>query len=424
MKKFTLNIIVVIIVSVLVPSCHKQAKATKGILDENQKFVTFSVMHDTLYRYPRKIADTSYTIPPAVRYVCDRAFSCNGNLKEVVIPKTVRKIGIATFDSCPHLERVYLHTQLDTMPFRFLNGCNKLSELHVANYVPPVIERFDEAEEFNFHTTFGYADQGSLVLYVPKKSFLKYRNAYGWRLFKHIEVEDIEDDEMEGTPSGFERIKQCIINGDAHQFASLVSCYPLRRRYPLKPIENREQMIAYFDIMFDDSIKNLLRYSTDEDWYNGGWRGYSFGAGDIWTYSDSITAINYMSAKEKALYEKTIKQDIESLYKSLQGKGWKPYRCFSDLADGSVLRIDKNGEKYRLLVYHNRKRLSDIPDMCVYGTLDIQGSMANELYTFDVGETTYEIFYGLDPTSLNISFSGEIREKHELKMCYWLDLVN
>lgn len=421
MKKIVLDIIVALVASVLMPSCHKQTKTTKS--DENQKFVTFSVMHDTLYRYPRKMEDTSYTIPPAVRYVCDRAFSCNGNLKEVVIPKTVRKIGIAPLDSCSNLERVYLYAQIDTIPLHFLNGCDKLRELHIANYVPPVVNRFGEAEEFNFHTTFGYADHDSLVLYVPKKSFLKYRNAYGWRLFKHIEVEDIEEDEVEDTSSGFERIKQCIISGDARQFASLVS-YPLPRRYPLKPIENKEQMIAYFDIMFDDSIKNILRYSTDDDWDDCGWRGYGFGTGELWVISGSVYAINYMSAKEKALYEKAIKQDIGSLHKSLQDKGWKPYRCFQDLKGKLTLRIDKNGEKYRLLMYHNRNRLSDIPDLCVYGTLDIQGSMANELYTFDVGETTYELDYGLDPTSLRISFSGETIEQHELKVCYWLDLID
>ena len=205
MKKIILNIIIVIIVSVLVPSYHRQTKDVVSEekqdsideismrspywYDKNQTEVTFSPIQDALLRYPREISDTSYIIPSSVRCIYDRAFLCCKNLKEITIPKTIQEIEMAAFDGCPNLERVYLYAQLDTIPFRFLNGCDRLRELHVVSKVPPVVDYFDEEEEFNFHITFGSANQDSLVLYVPYGAKKMYKSAYGWRFFRHIEEE-------------------------------------------------------------------------------------------------------------------------------------------------------------------------------------------------------------------------------------------
>lgn len=433
MKKLILNIIAVIVAFVAAISCHqtKNVGTINGTHDEveidkigsclhdkKQRDAVFSAMHDTLYRYPCEISDTNYTIPFSVRYVYERAFLSCKNLKEVIIPSTVWEIEMATFDGCSDLERVFLYAQLNTMPFRFLNGCENLKEIHVASEVPPIIEKHEDNEEFNFRIVLGNANLDSLTLYVPNEAINEYKKAYGWRLFKHIEPEFHVQDSL----SRFAHIKQCIIKGDAHQFASLVSNYPFPRRYPLKDIENKEQMIAYFNIMFDNRIKDMLRHSTDEDWGNGGWRGHAFKDGLIWVYGGLITSVNYISAKENALYENTIKEDIASLHKTLQKKGIKPHRCFSDMVDGSILRIDQDGEEYRFTLWSKGKSLSGLPDVCAYGTREIQGSMANEYYSFIVRKTIYEVFFGLESPILRVSVSGKI-EEHELKECYWLDLI-
>ena len=429
MKIKIYSIIAIAVVAVFISSCQKkgdgkeQSAATdeKSVvidsmspyhIDKTLTEVTFSENGDTLLRYPYDIEDSVYTVPPTVKCIYDRAFMGCRNLREVTIPPTVERIDMAAFDNCQDLERVFIQAKLDTMPYRFLNGCMKLKEIHVACKVPPVVEKNEEDELYNFQIVFGHADLNSLVLYVPAGCEERYKRAYGWRLFKHVKEE---------KETGLTRIRKCIVNGDARQLASLVCHYPFSRPYPLKDIENQKQMIAYFDILFDEHIKRMLRNSTDEDWNNGGWRGYYFSNGLIWASPDSLEAVNYMSAKEKALYEKTIKKDMISLHPSLQKKGLRPLLCYQDMTNGSILRVDKDKDKYRLALYHKGTKLSGIPDVCVYGTLEIQGSMAIGCFSFKKGQTEYE--FDDDSEELIISVSGEIKERHQLSKCYWLDKI-
>ena len=236
-----------------------------------------------------------------------------------------------------------------------------------------------------------------------------------------IVSDDTEQVENPEVVSALKRLTQCIVDGDARQLASLVCYYPFSRPYPLKDIENKKQMIAYFDIMFDENIKNMLRRSSDKDWGNGGWRGYCFDNGLIWASPDSLEAVNYMSAKEKALYERIVMKDIASIHPSLRNKDLRPICCYQDQSDGAILRIDEVNEKYRLTLYHQGTSLSSVPDVCVYGTMEIQGSMAVRLFTFKYKQTTYE--FDDEGEELIISVSGEEKERHNLKKCYWLDFV-
>lgn len=236
-----------------------------------------------------------------------------------------------------------------------------------------------------------------------------------------IVSDDTEQIKNPEVVSALKRLTQCIVDGDARQLASLVCYYPFSRPYPLNDIENKKQMIAYFDIMFDENIKNMLRRSSDKDWGNGGWRGYCFDNGLIWASPDSLEAVNYMSAKEKALYERTVKKDIASIHPSLRNKDLRPICCYQDQSDGAILRIDEVNEKYRLTLYHQGTSLSSVPDVCVYGTMEIQGSMAVRLFTFKYKQTTYE--FDDEGEKLIISVSGEEKERHNLKKCYWLDFV-
>lgn len=240
-----------------------------------------------------------------------------------------------------------------------------------------------------------------------------------------VEESPIVSDDTDQTKSpevisALKRLTECIVNGDARQLASLVCSYPFSRPYPLKDIENKKQMIAYFDILFDDNIKNMLRRSSAEDWDNGGWRGYCFGSGLIWASPDSLEGVNYMSAKEKALYKMTVKKEIASLHQSLRKKGIRPFNCYQDQTDGSILRIDGDKDMYRLTLYRKGTSLSGTPDVCAYGTMEIEGSMGLKCFTFNDKQTKYE--FDDDSEELIISVSGEEKERHNLKKCYWLDL--
>lgn len=206
MKIKIYSIIGIAVVAVFFSSCQKKGDGKEQTVATDEKSVeidpispyhidkaltevTFSENRDTLLRYPYDIKDSVYTVPPTVKCIYDRAFMGCRNLKEVTIPPTVKRIDMAAFDNCQDLERVFLQTKLDTMPYRFLNGCMKLKEIHVACKVPPVVEKNEEDELYNFQIVFGHADLNSLVLYVPAGCVEEYKRAYGWRQFKIIKEE-------------------------------------------------------------------------------------------------------------------------------------------------------------------------------------------------------------------------------------------
>ena len=222
-----------------------------------------------------------------------------------------------------------------------------------------------------------------------------------------------------------EKICQYIIDGKAQDLAFHTE-FPLRRSYPLRDIRNGDEMVAYFNTLFDSSIKNKLRQASADDWSSMGYRGYCFNSGEIWINEDlRLYAVNYMSAKEKALYQQTVKEDLESLPSSLREGGWQPYTCYMDTKDGSILRIDNVGEKYRLCVFGRTSSL-DRPDILLYGKIKIEGSMRVETDIFTDGKLSYSIGQNMQDGNMYVSVEDKNTNgdwSHELRKCYWLDIV-
>lgn len=154
--------------------------------DKNQREVTLSESGDTLLRYPHDVEVDEYVVPASVKCIFERAFQGCRKLKKVVVPETVKHIDMAAFNGCEDLRQVFLYAPLDTMPYRLLNGCDKLREIYIASEAPPVVEEYEEDEMYSFRIVFGSADLDSLVLYVPGDAVQKYKEAYGWRMFKNI----------------------------------------------------------------------------------------------------------------------------------------------------------------------------------------------------------------------------------------------
>ena len=229
--------------------------------------------------------------------------------------------------------------------------------------------------------------------------------------------------------AAIEKIMQCIIDGNAQDLADMTE-YPLGREYPLKDIQNEDEMIAYFNTLFDTNIKNKLRNKTVDDWEKIGWRPYSldFGGGDLGISEDlKLRYVSYSSAKEDALRKQLIEDDLASLPESLREGGWKPYLCYLDIQDGSVLRIDQLGEeKLRICVYKPGKPLSE-PDICIYGKRDFQGSMGLETDMFTDGKISYnvDVSESMQDGKNYVYVEDKTNKKewtHEIKKCYWLDL--
>lgn len=226
------------------------------------------------------------------------------------------------------------------------------------------------------------------------------------------------------------KIMQCIINGNAKELADMTE-YPLGREYPLKDILDEDGMMAYFNTLFDTNIKNKLRNKTVDDWEKIGWRPYSldFGGGYLGISEDlKLCYVSYRSAKEEALRKQLVENDMTTLPQTLREGGWKPYLCYLDIQDGSVLRIDRIGEKLRLAVFY-RGNSSLQPDVLLYGKSDFQGSMVLESDIFTDGKLSYDV--GVSESMQDgknyVGVEDKTNKKewtHEIKKCYWLDLVS
>ena len=185
----------------------------------------------------------------------------------------------------------------------------------------------------------------------------------------------------------------------------------------MKDIENVEQMVDYFDILFDDSIKNLLQESSLSDWEKVGWRGYMFKDGLLWVTDSGLISVNYESKKEKALREALLQKEKNSLSHYFIEDDWEPEGCYQDMNDSSVIRIDKRGDNYRLSVYRNQHQ----PTL-LYGNREVRGTMSNLVYKFSDRRglcRKYEIYVD----KLYTDIDG-VEEIHALRKCYWLDLVD
>ena len=141
----------------------------------------------------------SIDIPENITYIGDYAFgACE--LTEITIPETVTKIGEsilyasyelisavipnsiktlnATFYGCDELKKVSLGYRVKYLEKQAFLMCYKLSEIYVNSPVPPIC-RNNDLKPINKETC---------ILYVPEAYIDAYRQAEGWKEFKHIEV--------------------------------------------------------------------------------------------------------------------------------------------------------------------------------------------------------------------------------------------
>lgn len=217
--------------------------------------------------------------------------------------------------------------------------------------------------------------------------------------------------------SNVEIIMQSIVDGDAKQLASLTH-FPIVRAYPLKNIENEQQLEVYFDTLFDDHFRQLMSQADENDWDSVGWRGQMFADGLLWVY-DSLTAVNYYSELELRLKQQLAEQEMNSLHPSLWGN-WRPYGCYVDEKDGSVLRVDVGDDGVcRLSVYHCGTKLSDRPDILVTGHMEIRGSIGVVYHHYESREGCEMV---LDEYECRLMMGEDGAQVHRLRPCYWRDV--
>lgn len=177
-----------------------------------------------------------------------------------------------------------------------------------------------------------------------------------------------------------------IIADSAPQFAATIN-YPLERPYPLPDIIDSAQMVSYYPIMVDDSLKSMVKDSPDSLWTELGWRGWTLDDGSyLWIDAGKVYQVNYVSKRENQLLDSLRREEIASLDPSLR-TGWLPVLCIIDSVGGKIFRIDSDETsdppQYRLAGYASGTDLSGVPTMILYGKLDVDGSMANRFYHFE-----------------------------------------
>lgn len=110
-----------------------------------------------------------------------------------------------------------------------------------------------------------------------------------------------------------------IAKGNKQQFADLV-VYPVRRISPVPDIETKEQMISYFDTLFDKSFRERIAHLDSNSWEEMGWRGWMLLNGEIWDTDPGIV-INYSSPLEQQYAQELEKKIWHACTRHCAGTG-------------------------------------------------------------------------------------------------------
>lgn len=243
-------------------------------------------------------------------------------------------------------------------------------------------------------------------------------------------------EELSEEEKHFQKLMNCVIHDDAATFAHLTS-YPIMRTYPMKWIEDSVDMMKFFPIMADDSLKNVLRRTSPSDWEQIGWRGYTFANGQyFWDEGYKLSGINYVSKHELAMREALIKRDLSTIHPSLKAKVMAPFSCFYDTKNDAVYRVDILGAldytdenaKYRMAVYLKETDLMDKPDYLLNVDYHLEGSAGVRVYecSDEKGNSIsfYQNFYEQSNNFEAEVKLGKKKEAHIIARAYWLDFFD
>lgn len=211
---------------------------------------------------------------------------------------------------------------------------------------------------------------------------------------KHQEIQPEKEEEYsyeKVTPKDSITIMKLIeygMEGDLQRLASLFY-YPIERDYPLPDIRDSVDFVRYTPIIWDDSLKLILRETRFEEWEPYGWRGYSFRNGYyFWVAGGKVIALTYDSSEEQQLWQELVQKEIGSLHPSLREDVERPYGIFKEKDGEWYGRIDMmKNEKYRLALYKDAYNPDLFPFFMAQDSVyKLEGSMAN-IYSVFVGDS-------------------------------------
>lgn len=171
------------------------------------------------------------------------------------------------------------------------------------------------------------------------------------------------------------------------EFAAVCE-YPVERPYPLRDVADSIQMVEYYDVLVDDSLRNVVASSKPSDWDKLGWRGYTLLDGSYLWIDGRVYSIPYVSKAEKQLITSLSEEEMKSLPPQMR-QGWHPAGCLMDTVGGTIFRIDANSRPdapsdsaFRLSVYPLGADLSAMPGDAFAGFMRVEGSAGVRTYYF------------------------------------------
>ena len=174
-------------------------------------------------------------------------------------------------------------------------------------------------------------------------------------------------------------IMQAIIEGDAAKLASVTE-FPIYRGYPLKDINNARELKQFFNILFDDSIKNVLQKASLDDWSPMGWRGCMLLDGEyLWTNEEGL--LHFVTYESQALKQYEQKMRMEELQNLNELTEWITHSCYLATDSSVFLRLEAYDGVERLHVFtHSNNQYKR--HLVFNGNMEYEGSCHNEVYWF------------------------------------------
>lgn len=205
----------------------------------------------------------------------------------------------------------------------------------------------------------------------------------------------------------------CIKKQDIEKLSTKIR-FPLKREYPIPPVQNKQDFIKRYKAIFDEEFtKKIINSKPDTDWDDVGWRGIMLFNGDLWLdYDGSLIGINHQSKQESREKTRLIAAEKIKLHPSIQ-LFQSPVLVFETAK--YRIRIDDLGNyNYRYTSWPIKSTMHDQPALTLKnGKYTPDGSGGNHNYQFKSGDYTYTCYItvmgetGSAPASLVITKNGK-----------------
>lgn len=115
-------------------------------------------------------------IPSGTEYLGDYAFAYCSDRQHFALPEGIRRIGVNAFLHCWSLHSITIPESVDSIGYAAFDICEGLTDIIALPNRPCAIHE----------RTFPFSRYEQAILYVPDDAIDAYRQAEGWKYFKHI----------------------------------------------------------------------------------------------------------------------------------------------------------------------------------------------------------------------------------------------